>query len=182
MNNYSKDNLKNYQVIKKETHNNINRYNDVDYNCGGFALGNFEWVSLENFSYSTDEAYLSFRENYAGDINEEYDYEEDEDYIEILQNLVEDVAEKCAYEILNEYKNTRLIESIDDLKKNEYAFCFRVGPRDFHFIRRFTNGQWAHKRGELGIEEIEEYEVFSDSWYHDYYPYSSKIYLFACKM
>lgn len=179
MKNYSEDNLKNYRVIKRETDNNINLYDDYSYNCGGFALGNFEWVFLEEFLSPKEEAYISFKD--ICDFDDDYDYEEDEEYIEILENYIEEIAEKCAYEILNEFSKTRFIKNLSELKNDEYAFCFRVGPSDFHFMRRFSNGQWAHKRGELPIEEIEECKVFSDYWEHYEYPYSSKIYLFACK-
>lgn len=173
---YYQRTLKNYSTIAKETDNKIEK--DLWYNCGGFAVGTFHWLAIDEFMDAEDElidVVTNYRE-YEDDINEE-------DFLRIKEDLqfqIEDTAQRCVDELLENYDYIRLIKSYEELEEKEYAFVFRTAADDFHFMRRFSNGQWAHKRGSFEVEEVEEEDVFAEEWSHGSTPYNSKIYMFAC--
>ena len=56
--------------------------------------------------------------------------------------------EKNVNQILKDFRNTRLVDNIQDLMPNEYMIAFRLSSDDFHFMKRAKNGVWREKRGE----------------------------------
>ena len=122
---------------------NIKNTSKGDYNCGGYALGTFSWYQP---------------------VFEDSDFEFGFDCEE------EAVAKtsECVYVMLREFRlrNIREIASIGELRKNEYAFAFRLSSDgDFHYIKRYSNGHWYHKRGNSPIiKQISSYEVFHSVW------------------
>ena len=68
-----------------------------------------------------------------------------------------------------DFPNLRRIQTLDELKENEYAVAFRLSDYDFHYIKRASNGHWFHKRGSSNyIDTMKEEVVFSESWGNGY--------------
>lgn len=83
--------------------------------------------------------------------------------------------------LLDFYEDTRLITSLKQVKADEYAFAFRVGEDDFHFVKRdYLTGVWAEKRGGGDIYFMDEDEVFHSAWNNG--RYNGPIFLFAKKI
>ena len=91
------------------------------YNCGGYALGTFNW-------------YLP-----AATL---------EDFNECMECLDEkSLLEQFTSNILEEFLNLERIDFSDIPKVKDIIIGFAVKERDdFHFIRRGRNFQWYHKR------------------------------------
>ena len=136
---------------------NINNTCKMDYNCGGYALGTFNW-------------YLPF-------INESEHIPLDFETMEEAEAL----TDHCVKSMLLEFKsrNLRVVDNLSCLKINEYAFAFRISSDgDFHYVRRHTNGNWFHKCGaESTIRLMKSEEVFTTDWCNG--RYDGPIVLFA---
>jgi len=79
------------------------------------------------------------------------------------------IVEDCVKAMMIDFPNLRRIQSIDELKENEYAVAFRLSDYDFHYIKRASNGHWFHKRGgSYYIDTMKEEVVFSESWGRGY--------------
>lgn len=143
------------QVFEKETNYNVlEAYND-DYNCMSFALNCFEnWLEPSTF-------------HCLGRIDSSKNFRE-----------LERLTKQCVLE-LQETFELRRVRGIYDLSENEYMIAFRLSGDDFHFMRRFSDGQWYHKRGAWPIEAIDEEEVYAPLWEHRDMPYISTIFFFA---
>lgn len=120
---------------------NINNTEKGSYNCGGYALGLFNW-------------FCPWEEEDNGEIEmgDDTDLEKMVDYM--LKHLP-----------------LRLINSTRELKRNEYAVAFRVGGYDFHYMKRGANGVWYDKVGSRAyINTHKEVEVLNqkESWYGRY--------------
>ena len=121
------------------------------YNCGGFAFGTRDWYMPNGW----EDRY--------------YDFDWDPTEEEELQRYTESM--------LDEIFGLRLIYSEKELKPHEFLVLFRIGPDDFHFVRK-ENGRYYHKRGWYHeIEEIEEDEVYGPDWVDG--KYDSDIVMFA---
>ena len=82
--------------------------------------------------------------------------------------------------MLEDFKDRlRKINSVKDLEADEYAIAFRVGERDFHYLKRGGNGVWYHKMGNCNIDKFPKEEVFADEWCCGMY--TSTVVLFAMK-
>lgn len=129
------------------------------YNCGGYALGTFDWYA----PYADDDDSVSYR-NWNND------------------NIV-DILEDMVNFILNEFGDyIRQINDLTELEKDENAVAFRIGDDDFHFMLRHSNGHWSHKRGNQHIEKIRKKDVFSPEWINGIsITYFSTIVLFAVR-
>lgn len=135
------------------------------FNCAGFALDQEEWIELDNW-------------HTVGDALDESECDSYDEYREMVRMETEEIAENCANEIEDRFIGVRRISSLMDLDDNEYAFAFRVGEDDFHFMRQYRDG-WRHKRGGWPIEDIEDCNVFCSEWEHGDTPYNSTMYMFA---
>lgn len=131
-------------TLNSKCNRNIKNTRKMDYNCGGYALGTFNW-------------YLPCT-NEAEHIPLGFETEEE----------AEALTKTCVKAMLMEFeaRNLRVIDSLSCLNINEYAFAFRISSDgDFHYVRRHTNGKWFHKCGaESVIRLMEKEEVFTTDW------------------
>lgn len=130
---------------------NISNTEKGSYNCGGYALGLFNWFCPWE--------------------------EEDDGNIELGDDT--DLEKMVNYML--QYLPLRLINSTKELKRSEYAVAFRVGNFDFHYMKRGANGVWYSKVGNLYyIDTFKEEVVLNkkESWYGRY---DGKIVLMAMK-
>ena len=75
----------------------------------------------------------------------------------------------CVQAMMIDFPNLRRIQTLDELKENEYAVAFRLSDYDFHYIKRARNGHWFHKMGSsYYISTMKEEVVFSESWGRGY--------------
>jgi hypothetical protein len=78
-------------------------------------------------------------------------------------------VDDCVQAMMIDFPNLRRIQTLDELKENEYAVAFRLSDYDFHYIKRARNGHWFHKRGRSNyIDTMKEEIVFSESWCNGY--------------
>lgn len=145
-----------YNRYNVEGGRDVKNTDKSQYNCGGYALGIFNW-------------YCPYGEQERG--------------IELFEEKilsVEELTTELVEFMLNDFEDLRVIEKVEDLKENEYAIAFKVGEDDFHFARRAKNGAWFHKRGGVPkIERMRKEQVFADVWYNETVNYTSKTILLA---
>ena len=109
------------------------------YNCGGYALNIFNWYVP---SLTPNEGIVC-----AG------------------RHTVHEYAQQ----IVKDIPNTHIIQSLNELTKDEYAIAFRLANHDFHFMKRGKNGRWYSKRGSSPqIESFSEKEALHKPWFEDY--------------
>lgn len=112
-----------------------------DYNCGGYALETFDWY-LPYASYRPEHGYATTNEGVL----------------------------KYARYICESVTGVRIIKNESELNEDEYLVAFRTCKRDFHFMKRDSQGNWRHKRGHsYRIERITKKEVFSEVWPGEYH-------------
>ena len=141
--------------------------NQWDYNCGGYALGTFSWYcpcedEENNGDYFGDELGNGFS-------------------VEKLESRTQD----CINKMLNDFDNLRVINSIEELQKNELAVAFRISGvvDDFHFMLRKRNGQWFEKNGGGSIHRVEKDYALNQTWHGNFFTsYYGRIVLFARKI
>lgn len=140
---------------------NSRNTNLEDYNCGGYALGTFNW-------------YLPY-EDYNDNTWSLYDEQ---------GMTVDEMADFYAQFMLDDFfGRLRIIKSITEKALDEKVIAFRCCKNDFHFCVRGDNGVWYHKPGSNTIRRIKKEEVFADTWSSPsgWDIYDSKIILFAMK-
>lgn len=129
-------------------------YDMETYNCGGFALNTKDW-------------YIPYP---------------DAEEIEYMENLVIEkgklvLLEMFVEHMLNEFPNLRLIKDEEELKDYESLILFRIGDRDFHFVKKIGN-TYYHKTGWIPkIWEMDKEDVYRNYW--DFGRYDSPIKMFA---
>ena len=136
------------------------RNTDKDiYNCAGYALGTFSWYS----PHDEEEQGIFFWGHW-------WNTEEE----------MEKVTNMAVAQMLNDFADLRIIHSLDECAKDEYAIAFRISEDgDFHYVRRARNGHWFHKMGAYWeIYTMTQEEVFSDLWCNRY---NGRLVLFAKK-
>ena len=141
---------------------NSNRYkrkNKKYYNCGGYALGTYDWF----IPYGRK----SLDEDLKNDVEEFYRESEYDIYAFCIDDYNR-IAERCIDEMIH-YFNGKLreIKKVSDAKENERVIAFRFGAGDFHFMVKGRKGhQWHSKMG--GSESIdtfsEEYVMSDPDW------------------
>lgn len=105
-----------------------------DYNCGGYALGTFNWFCPYG-SYDGDTLH--------GRCSKET----------TLKNFTR-------YILLTFEERIRIISKIEEKTKDEYVIAFRIGFHDFHFIKRGDNGVWYHSRAVVQFAELKKQKYF----------------------
>ena len=136
---------------------NIRNTDKSQYNCGGYALGLFNW-------------FIPWTEEHDKTIGWDFYHNETEkeEFIRICVNY------------MTENLPIRVISSISELKKREYAVAFRLSEDDFHFMKRGFNGVWYDKQGWLPfINTHKEKDVLNKKNWYD--RYDSEIILLAVK-
>lgn len=130
-----------------------------EYNCGGFALGLYNW-------------YLPYPQEMLNELSlpfEGWKYS----YRKTMNIMVNYMVNTLPVRIIKSLK------SLDE--KTEYCVAFRLSKRDFHYVKRYKEGVWYHKRGgSYHIQRMEEKEVFSKKGWIDGI-YNSNIILLAVK-
>lgn len=139
--------------------NSRNRDNTapLTYNCAGYALETFNW-------------YVPVP---AGSDTEDIEWGSP---LETERNMM---AFEFVSQILADFDDVRLVPALSCVRSDEYAFAFRVGVDDFHFVKRGRNGQWYEKRGSGSIYRMTEEKVFHSEWEDG--RYNGAIFLFAKK-
>lgn len=142
------------------------------YNCGGFALGTYNWY----FPYDEDE-----REELLCEL-----YESDDSDREIAETLLRIDLEWMVEEFDGQL---RVLDKIEDLKDDETLIAYRVGydreesykcgsatdGYDFHY-KVFTDGCWREKCGSTVCKPCRLWE--HREWtYWDFEYNSSMVYL-----
>ena len=143
--------------FNKNKGRNVGNTNRHAFNCGGYALGTFSW-------------YCPYTEEEDGENGFGWGWDSYEEVVE--------VTEHCTEQMLKDFSDLRVINSLSELNKTEYAIAFRVSSDgDFHYVKRGFNGQWYHKRGSCpSIETMTAREVFRTAWC---LKYNGPIVLFA---
>jgi hypothetical protein len=170
--------LENGQTILKDTNNATDNTDRYDYNCGGFALGTFDWY-LPYISDDEGEYYEPNEDNMDAVYNARYDHDCGEiDYYEMC-NIIADVY----IDNMIKFGNVdREISSLKELKEGERAVYFRASESDFHYVRILSDGTYAHKPGSSFIEEMSEEELFSENWSETRWdPYSGRVRILVVK-
>lgn len=62
-----------------------------------------------------------------------------------------------------------IVVNFEDIKKGTRLIAFKVGSRDYHFMKRFPNGCWFQKMGGSSIQPIRTIDVFAKTWKRGYY-------------
>ena len=129
-----------------------------DFNCGGFALGTYDWYIPQSWHCIFED-----------------DYDDEEQYTQDFDELVTD----CTNDILEDFSGQiRLIKREEDANKGEIVVFFRLADDDFHFILKSGN-KYFQKRGSTPcLEETTKEEVYSNEWNDRY---NSRIVIFARK-
>jgi hypothetical protein len=121
------------------------------YNCGGFALNTKDW-------YLPGDTDLDCCYNCEDWDECEYDCEA------VYESLVRKTDEAVTH-MLVEFPSLRIIHNENELKDFETLVLFRMGPTDFHYVKKDKKGRYLHKMGwECVIREMSEEEVYSDNW------------------
>lgn len=151
--------------FNKLGHRNIGNTPRRDFNCGGYALGTFNWYKPV--------------------------LEENEDEEDLMFDSEIDVYERtqrCVNAMLMEFAGVlRVINDVSELMTDEYAIAFRLqdgdGWDDFHYMKRASNGVWYQKCGGYPtIFRATKHEALYEEWSTDVsYTYYGPVVLFAKK-
>ena len=118
---YCDEILNNRDLFNNERARNIHNTNTRFYNCAGYALGTFSWYhpydDYDLFSLLCDS-----------------------DELEVITKLT------VSYMLKDFGGKLRVISSLEELRKDEYAIAYRVSfDCDFHFMKK-ARTRWHHKR------------------------------------
>lgn len=89
----------------------MSEYGTLDYNCGGYALGTFNWVNIDSLLpfYSTKE------------------------------ELIAKATKEAVKELLQRFDYIRVVDKKAEITKEEFLVYFRIShDGDFHFFKRET--------------------------------------------
>lgn len=141
---------------------NVRNADKRTYNCGGYALGTFDW-------------YRPYKSN--GELMGK------------IGDLEKETTEQHVQFMLKQFKGRlRLINNEEEAKPNERVIFFREdreiwGSSDFHFIIKARNGRYYHKMGgspyigTASKEAVYNVKGWSTGWSN----YNSKMYIMAFK-
>ena len=132
--------LNNRDLFNNERARNIHNTDTRFYNCAGYALGTFSW----------------------------YHPYDDYDIFSLLcdSDELEEITKQTVSHMLKDFEGKlRVISSLEDLKKDEYAIAQRVSSDgDFHFMKK-ARTRWHHKRGSMSTIFTEsENNVLNSTW------------------
>ena len=133
---------------------NIRNTNKNYYNCGGYALGTYSWYCPNDDGWDSpmyDNRYtMEERTQFAVDY------------------------------MLNDFCDLRVIKTLAEVTKNEYAIAFRIAVDDFHYMVKKGN-QWYSKAGNCQrIDRVSQKIVLGKKWFTDYgVTYDGPLVLFA---
>lgn len=137
------------KALLRETGNQVLAEEQSWYNCGGFALGTYDWYLPYEDEWQWEEWVTDLCADYEG-------YDE----------LCDALAARCV-EYMQCDGVAREIGNEAELREDEYLVLFRAAETDFHYARRLSNGEWWHKMGGQDIEWISEDEACGDDWWRN---------------
>ena len=115
--------LNNRDLFNNERARNVHNTNTRFYNCAGYALGTFSWYC----PYDDYDPFSLCDSNTLGSITQQ-----------TVSCMLKDFEGRL-----------RVISSLKELEKNEYAIAYRVSSDgDFHFMKK-ARIRWHHKRGSM---------------------------------
>ena len=159
--------IPNYKELLREASHRAITDDLDDYNCGGFALGTFDWYVPYSW-YDGCEEVCDLR----ADIDEGY-IDEYDGVTRIAELFIENMVSLGL---------CRQVNGLEDLEKDEYLVAFRASYNDFHYARRLSNGRWFHKMGYSEIQEITLADVLDDYWWKNLgCYYTGKLFFLAVK-
>lgn len=171
---------------------NTNNTSEFEYNCMAYAFNTYNWIipiivdcffedSYDNMCeydedgnmieepeifYSEDEIYHAKEELYKQILDLGGD---DEDFEDIYYDchLSNEIAIKIVINnLLNTFKGLRQIESLSEVKDDEYGIIYAAGRSDFHFCKYDPiTKSFFHKQGHCDVDEVESYEDAFDERY-----------------
>lgn len=96
-----------------------------------------------------------------------------------IDKFYEKSPEEAAEQILDDFPNLKQIfpKNLADLPKNKEIIAYRQGEWDFHFVKRYKNNIWYHKRGSSSISIFPKKNLFAESWCNG--KYDSEIMFFV---
>ena len=132
--------LNNRDLFNNERARNIHNTDTHLYNCAGYALETFSWYCPYG-NYDLFSLLCDFDE-------------------------LEEITKMTVSYMLKDFEGKlRVISSLKELEKNEYAIAYRVSSDgDFHFMKK-ARTRWHHKRGSTPtiLTESED-NVFNSIW------------------
>lgn len=164
---------------------NSNNTPEYLYNCMAYAFNSYCWMVPLACQFFFDDVYESESEyddegNIISEPEDYYTKKEITEYTNELWNRIvacggnerdfedifcdADFTGKIGYKLvinnlLNTFKGLRQINSLSDLKEDEYGIIYAAGYGDFHFCKYDpVNDIFSHKMGHLPIEIIGDYE------------------------
>lgn len=154
---------------ERNTHN----YNNMSYNCGGYAFGTYVWlVPYDCYEdLEVEDVILELGlSNCGSDIYNSWDgYDYTNKYV--IQLMIK--------RILDNFKDVRVIKDLSELCTNEYGIIMRTAVQDFHFVKYDNKTHiFSHKMGCAKPEQLNAKEVFCYSWEDEY---DSDMVIFAKK-
>ena len=132
--------LNNRDLFNNEHVRNIHNTDTYFYNCAGYALGTFSW----------------------------YCPQDDYDIFSLFcdSDELKEITKLTVSHMLKDFGGKlRVISSLEELRKDEYAIAYRVSSDgDFHFMRK-ARTRWHHKRGSMStiLTESED-NVLNSIW------------------
>lgn len=138
------------KALLREVGNGVLGRDQICFNCGGFALGTYDW-------------YLPYADE---DQWEEWWYDEVKEQTEDYNEWCDLMADRYI-RFMERDRVCREIRTEDELRPGEYLVLFRASPGDFHYARRLSNGEWWHKMGYKDIEQISEDKACGDRWWRN---------------
>ena len=133
--------LNNRDLFNNERARNIHNTDTHLYNCAGYALDTFSWYQ----PYDNFDVYDSLFSD---------------------SNTLESITQQTVSYMLKDFGGKlRVISSLEELRKDEYAIAYRVSSNgDFHFMKK-ARTRWHHKRGSMPtiLTESED-NVFNSIW------------------
>ena len=168
-------NLRNGKQIVEEAGSILNMY-DFEYNCGGFALGLPWWyLPYDDSDYGADES--SELDDYSNSHPELFsDEERGLDYSKACTGRGRIMVDF----MVSTRDFVREIQKSTEVQDDEYLVLFRASGCDFHFIRRMSDGSWAHKMGSHKIQTLDRKEI-EPLWHRYSNNYEGKVFLLAVK-
>lgn len=112
------------------------KWDTSSYNCGGYALGTFDWIRLESL--------LGFGIVKCKELKK--------------------VTKEAVEELLEEFDYIRVVNRENEVTKEEFLVYFRISDDgDFHFLKKQHNGKITHKPGSLPICKFNG-NPYVDNW------------------
>lgn len=165
----SKKDYFNEKRARNEENTNIK-----DYNCGGYALGTFNWYlpyeKDESFEYKSNLDFMDGLRNDGYSVEEATVIVLDKNIGQMLEQFGSDLREISEEEIYNLDDDEELVVyRLSVMYDEEHDDVYDM---DFHFMKHY-DGNWTHK---IGGNEIQFYDgdVF-DVWREWYYQYNSPL-------